>query len=138
MRPEELLKAYRLRHGWSQAEAGAATGVPTRSWQNWEIGRPLPHARLLTRLLEEALATIKLDPPTSDDETQRDEELQAKMPVLLGAIIDSGTAVGWEEHEVATALLSGMVNVLVAHSGAPAAREMMKLISDALNRRIER
>lgn len=137
MAAEELLRAYRLRHGWSQSEASAATGVPPRTWQGWEAGRPLPKARLLTRLLEEALATTKLDPPTSEDETQRDEELQAKMPVLLGAIIDSGTAVGWEEHEVATALLSGVVNVLVAHSGAPAAREMMKLVSDALKRRIE-
>lgn len=51
----ELLRAYRARHGWSQAQAARVCGVPKPTWQNWEIGRPMTHGALVSRLLAELL-----------------------------------------------------------------------------------
>ncbi len=50
-----LLKAYREQHNWSQSEASAATGVPVKTWQGWECGKPAPQQRFLMQLLAAAL-----------------------------------------------------------------------------------
>lgn len=52
----DLLRQYRARHGWSQSQAAAATGVALETWQGWERGRTMPQQPFVTRLLAEALA----------------------------------------------------------------------------------
>lgn len=41
------LKEWRAQEGLSQTEAAIRLGVPVRTPQGWELGRPMPYPRLL-------------------------------------------------------------------------------------------
>ncbi|MGO9004852.1 MAG: helix-turn-helix domain-containing protein [Beijerinckiaceae bacterium] len=43
------LKAWRAQEGYSQSEAAIRLGVPVRTLQGWESGRPMPYPSLLQR-----------------------------------------------------------------------------------------
>ena len=51
----DLLRRYRQRHGWSQADAVRETGVPLGTWKRWEGGGDVRHVGLITRLLSEVV-----------------------------------------------------------------------------------
>jgi transcriptional regulator with XRE-family HTH domain len=44
-----VLKEWRAQAGYSQAEAAIHLGVPVRTLQGWELGRPMPYPALLHR-----------------------------------------------------------------------------------------
>jgi hypothetical protein len=43
----KVLKDWRAQTGYSQAEAAISLGVPVRTLQGWELGRPMPYPNLL-------------------------------------------------------------------------------------------
>jgi hypothetical protein len=43
----KLLKEWRAQAGYSQSEAAIRLGVPVRTLQGWELGRPMPYPSLL-------------------------------------------------------------------------------------------
>ena len=45
----DALKEWRSRNGYSQIEAAIRLGVPVRTLQGWELGRPMPYPLLLQR-----------------------------------------------------------------------------------------
>lgn len=45
----DALKEWRSRNGYSQIEAAIRLGVPVRTLQGWELGRPMPYPVLLQR-----------------------------------------------------------------------------------------
>src|SRR5271168_4030710 len=45
----ELLKEWRRQESLSQTEAAIRLGVPVRTLQGWELGRPMPYPVLLQR-----------------------------------------------------------------------------------------
>lgn len=42
-----VLKEWRVHQGFSQVEAAVHLGVPVRTLQGWEVGRPMPYPSLL-------------------------------------------------------------------------------------------
>jgi DNA-binding transcriptional regulator YiaG len=54
MREPLDLPAFRAAHGLTQRQAAAALGVPLRTWQGWERGKPCENGAL--RVLLEMLA----------------------------------------------------------------------------------
>jgi DNA-binding transcriptional regulator YiaG len=53
----ELMRAWREQEGLTQMEASFMTGIPVRTWQEWEQGRKPGPGVLLLRLAFEALST---------------------------------------------------------------------------------
>jgi transcriptional regulator with XRE-family HTH domain len=45
----KALKEWRAQTGYSQVEAAIRLGVPVRTLQGWELGRPMPYPALLRR-----------------------------------------------------------------------------------------
>ena len=61
----DVLRAWRLDRGLSQAEAAERVGVTQPTWSDWEAGKKLPNFRSAHRLIEivgHAARTALLDP----------------------------------------------------------------------------
>lgn len=58
MTPSDL-KSWRAALGLSQAGAAEALGVPVRTLQNWEIGRPIQYPLLLALACSAILRRLK-------------------------------------------------------------------------------
>jgi len=60
MTPAEL-KAYRIKHGWTQAQAARLFDVCNyQEWQKWEYGkRPIPKEIVVSILLEQAKEALE-------------------------------------------------------------------------------
>ncbi|MET3905877.1 hypothetical protein ABID59_000198 [Bradyrhizobium sp. S3.3.6] len=47
-----VLKEWRAHHGFSQADAAVRLGIPVRTLQGWEAGRPMPYPSLLQQPID--------------------------------------------------------------------------------------
>ena len=61
--PDDL-RAFRSRHGLSQAQAAAALGVSVRTWEAWEAGRRSLRDGMLRTLIAYYDTYGPIEPPT--------------------------------------------------------------------------
>lgn len=141
-----LLRAFRLRNGWTQAEAARRTGVSQSAVAHWEAGNRLPegpdlHAALfaLGATGEEALAMLALPhaPSAGDDPLKVHDDIERiPGPLRETAMLANERSLWWRsmrDPELDRALLRATVQRAVWYAFHRRFGEV-----DALLRRIRR